>query len=84
MQSFTARMLLLTVTRAFGLGRRHWSSPQQCYLHYFVQQKYRTQKNYARTGGEIIQEEIKTCQGSKIPDTLRVFNTGNPKLSNLA
>jgi len=24
------------------------------------------------------------CQGSKIPDTLRVFNTGNPKLSNLA
>ena len=33
MQSFTARMPLLMATRAFGLGRRRWSSPQQCYLH---------------------------------------------------
>jgi len=32
-QSFTARMPLLTGTSAFGLGRRRWSSPQQCYLH---------------------------------------------------
>jgi len=32
-QSFTARMPLLTATGAFGLGRRRWSSPQQCYLH---------------------------------------------------
>jgi len=31
-QSFTARMPLLMATSAFGLGRRHWSSPQQCYL----------------------------------------------------
>ena len=27
------RMALLTATSAFGLGRRRWSSPQQCYLH---------------------------------------------------
>jgi len=26
-------MPLLTATSAFGLGRRRWSSPQQCYLH---------------------------------------------------
>jgi len=32
-QSFTARMPLLTTTSAFGLGRRCWSFPQQCYLH---------------------------------------------------
>ena len=32
-QSFTAHMPLLTATSAFGLGRRCWSSPQQCYLH---------------------------------------------------
>ena len=32
-QSFTARMPLLMVTSAFGLGRRRWSSPQQCYLY---------------------------------------------------
>ena len=32
-QSFTARMPFLTATSAFGLGRRRWSSPQQCYLH---------------------------------------------------
>jgi len=32
-QSFTARMPLLTATSAFGLGRRRWSSAQQCYLH---------------------------------------------------
>jgi len=32
-QSFTAHMPLLMATRAFGLGRRRWSSPQQCYLH---------------------------------------------------
>ena len=32
MQSFTARMPLLTATSGFGLGRRRWSS-QQCYLH---------------------------------------------------
>ena len=34
-QSFTARMPLLTATSVFGigLGRRRWSSPQQCYLH---------------------------------------------------
>jgi len=31
-QSFTARMRLLTATSAFGLGRRRWSS-QQCCLH---------------------------------------------------
>jgi len=32
-QSFTARMPLLTATSAIGLGRRRWSSHQQCYLH---------------------------------------------------
>jgi len=32
MQSFTALMPLLMATSAFGLGRRHWSSPQKCYL----------------------------------------------------
>jgi len=32
-QSFTAHMPLLTATSAFELGRRCWSSPQQCYLH---------------------------------------------------
>jgi len=32
-QSFAARMPLLTATSTFGLGRRRWSSPQQCYLH---------------------------------------------------
>jgi len=32
-QSFTARIPLLTTTSASRLGRRHWSSPQQCYLH---------------------------------------------------
>jgi len=26
-------MPLLAATSAFGLGRRRWSSPQQCYLH---------------------------------------------------
>ena len=29
-QRFTARMPLLVATSAFGLGRRRWSSPQQC------------------------------------------------------
>jgi len=29
-QSFTARKPLLVATSAFGLGRRRWSSPQQC------------------------------------------------------
>jgi len=33
MQSFADRMPLLTATSAFGLGRRRWSSAQQCYLH---------------------------------------------------
>jgi len=33
-QRFTARMPLLMATSEFGLGRRCWSSPQQCYLHY--------------------------------------------------
>jgi len=32
-QSFTACMRLLMATNASGLGRRRWSSPQQCYLH---------------------------------------------------
>ena len=32
-QSFTAGMSLQTETSAFGLGRRCWSSPQQCYPH---------------------------------------------------
>ena len=32
-QSFTSRMLSLTATSAFGLGRRRWSYPRQCYLH---------------------------------------------------
>jgi len=26
-------LLLLMATSAFGFGRKHWSSPQQCYLH---------------------------------------------------
>ena len=30
--SFASRMPLLTATSAFRLGRRRWSSPQQCYL----------------------------------------------------
>ena len=34
MQSFTARMPLLTVASASGLGRRRWSCPQECYLHH--------------------------------------------------
>ena len=33
-QSVTARMPLLTAASTFGLGRRCWSSPQQCYLRY--------------------------------------------------
>ena len=33
MQSFTARMPLLTANSTSGLGRRRWSGPQQCYLH---------------------------------------------------
>ena len=32
-QSFTARMPLLMADIAFILGRRHWSTPRQCYLH---------------------------------------------------
>ena len=32
-QSFTARMPLLMANSTFGLCRRRWSSPQQCYLH---------------------------------------------------
>jgi len=32
-QSFTARMPLLKPTSRFRLGRRRWSSPQQCHLH---------------------------------------------------
>ena len=32
MQNFTTHMPLLAATSAFGFGRRHWSSPQQCYL----------------------------------------------------
>ena len=32
-QSFNTHMPLLTATSAFGLGRRCWSSPQQCYQH---------------------------------------------------
>jgi len=36
-QSFTVRMPLLTATSAFGLGRRRWSSHQQCYLHRLTQ-----------------------------------------------
>ena len=32
-QSFTACMPLMTATSTFRLGRRRWSSPQQCYLH---------------------------------------------------
>ena len=32
-QSFTDSMPLLTATSVSGLGRRHWSSPQQYYLH---------------------------------------------------
>jgi len=32
--SFTAHMPLLMATSAFRLGRRHWSSPQWCYLHH--------------------------------------------------
>ena len=32
-QSFTARMPLLTAISVFGLWKRCWSSPQQCYLH---------------------------------------------------
>jgi len=36
-QSFTARMPLLTATSTFRLRRRHWSSPQQCYLHCLLQ-----------------------------------------------
>jgi len=32
-QSFTACMPLLTKISAFGLGRRRWSSVQQCYLY---------------------------------------------------
>ena len=38
-QSFTAHMPLLTATSIFGLGRRRWSSRQQCYLHSFCTSK---------------------------------------------
>jgi len=31
-QSFTACMLLLTVTSALELGKRCWGSPQWCYM----------------------------------------------------
>ena len=33
MQGFTACMPLLAATSAFGLGRRRWSFPQQCYVY---------------------------------------------------
>ena len=33
LESFIAHTPLLTATSAFGLGRKRWSSPQQCYLH---------------------------------------------------
>ena len=32
-QSFTASMPLLAAYSTFGLGRRRWIFPQQCYLH---------------------------------------------------
>jgi len=32
-QSFTADMPLLATSSALGLGRRCYSSPQQCYVH---------------------------------------------------
>ena len=35
-QKLYCRMPLLTPTSAFGLGRRRWSSPRQCYLLYTV------------------------------------------------
>jgi len=53
MQSFTAHMPLLMATSAFGLGRRCWSSPQQCYLHclctVFVTEEIMPFKPYVKT-----------------------------------
>ena len=54
-------MPLLTATSAFGLGRRRWSSPQQCYLHCL------------RTGSELNDSQLsrkrsveKCSEGSKM------------------
>jgi len=38
-QSFTARMPLLTATSAFGLGRRRWSSPHSAIYTVSVKKK---------------------------------------------
>jgi len=43
-QSFTGCMPLLMTTSAFGLGRRRWSSPQQCYLHCLCTRNLQTLK----------------------------------------
>ena len=58
-QSFTARMPLLMATSTFGLGRRCWSSAQQCYLHYLHTLYYKKGKgqfSYLWRNREIITE----------------------------
>jgi len=48
-QRFTAHMPLLTETSAIGLGRRCWSSPQQCYLFpYHNWQKHKQNLQHSR------------------------------------
>ena len=44
-KSFTARMPLLMATNTFGLGRRRWSSPQQCYRHYLCAFMHTNEEN---------------------------------------
>ena len=46
MQSFTACMPLLTATSTFGLGRRRWSSPQQCCVRCLRTSPYLMQSNW--------------------------------------
>ena len=85
MQSFTARMPLLTATSAFGLGRRRWNSPQQLspYLgqedhnHSEMQlQMIRESRNSARRRGRLAalaeyRQQNNTIQYTPVTDVAR-------------
>jgi len=51
-QSSTACTPLLTATSTFGLGRRRWRSPQQCYLHCLHTHKYAKIKVKGQSGNK--------------------------------
>ena len=65
MQSFTTYIPLLTATSAFGLGRRRWSSPQQCNLHCLCTlyhyrystlraEEFRNSRNWLHSGCDVL------------------------------